>query len=156
DIIAFLIGRSDNLSVFALADLMKQGKVQTISDVGQAVALQDLQTAIKNSKQAQQMIRSQVVISDPADPYYKVPPPSTFQLFGQRFIIDSFVLSQVVYDAIVFQNEKQQRMMPRGLDVMAALGNNEAVPLLADDLQKWNYSANLLACREFVELHTPE
>jgi Protein of unknown function (DUF3160) len=155
DIIAFMIGRSDNLTVFALRDLLNQAKVEKLADVAGADALGRLKTAVMNGKQAQQMIRSQVVISDPGDTY-KVPPPSTFQLFGQRFIIDSFVLSQVVYDSIIFENAKQRRMMPRGLDVMAALGNNEAVPLLADDLRKWNYSANLLSSREFVDLHKPE
>jgi Protein of unknown function (DUF3160) len=156
DILAFMIGRSDNLTVFALRDLLEQAKVQKLADVAGADALGRLKTVIKNGKQAQQMIRSQVVISDPNDPYYKVPPPSTFQLFGQRFIIDSFVLSQVVFDSIIFENKKQKRMMPRGLDVMAALGNNQAVPLLADDLRKWNYSANLMSSREFVDLHKPE
>jgi Protein of unknown function (DUF3160) len=156
DILAFMIGRSDNLTVFALRDLMKQNKVQTLTDVRGAEALGRLKTALQQGKQGQQMIRSQVVISDPNDPYYKVPPPSTFQLFGQRFIIDSFVLSQVVFDSIVFKNKKQERMMPSGLDVMAALGNNQAIPLLADDLRKWNYSSNLMSCREFVDLHKPE
>ena len=156
DIIAFMIGRSDNLSVFALRNAMKDGNVNALADVKEAKALQRVQTGIRNSKQAQQMIRSQVVISDPDDPYYKVPPPATFQLFGQRFIIDSFVLAHVVFDDIIFKKKKQERMMPRGLDVLAALGNNAAVPLLADDLRKFNYSANLLASREFVDLHKPE
>jgi hypothetical protein len=155
DIIAFMVGKSDNLTVFALCDIMKEGKVTTLADVKEAKAVERVQTVLKNSKQAQQMIRSQVVIS-PDDPHYTVPPPSTFQMFGQRFIIDSFVLAHVVFDDIIFKNQKQERMMPRGLDVMAALGNNEAVPLLADDLRKWNYSANLLATREFVDLHKPE
>jgi hypothetical protein len=155
DIIAFMIGRSDNLTVFALCDAMKDGNVKALADVKEAKGLERLQTGIKNSKSAQQMIRSQVVIS-PDDPHYKVPPPSTFQLFGQRFIIDSFVLAHVVFDDIIFKNEKQERWMPRGLDVFAALGNNAAVPLLADDLLKFNYSANLLASREFVDLHKPE
>src|SRR5262245_13613942 len=101
------------------------------------------------------MIRSQVVVSSVSSPV-KTPPPSTFQLFGQRFVIDSFVLSQVVFDSILFKERKQKRMMPAGLDVMAALGNAEAVPLLKDELTKWNYSANLMASRQFVDLQTKD
>jgi hypothetical protein len=82
---------------------------------------------------------------------YKVLPPVTFQLFGQRFAIDSYVLSRVVFDAVTFDGRKQRRMMPAGLDVMAALGNDAAVPLLESELHKWHYSANLLAGRKFVE-----
>lgn len=155
DIINFMVGRSDNLTVFALRDLMKAGKTETLADVRDGAALAKLSDAIKNAKAAGQMIRAQIVISNPFDTY-KVPPPATFQMFGQRFIIDSFVLSQVVFDAIIFNGKKQMRMMPAGLDVMASLGNQEAVPLLGPELQRFNYSANLMACREFVDLHTPE
>jgi hypothetical protein len=153
DIIAFLVGRSDNLTVFTLRGLMEEQRTATLAAVSDGKALARLKDAVKNGKHAQQMIRSQVVISDPKDPYYKVPPPALFQLFGQRYIIDSFVLSQVVFDSIVFEKRKQKRMMPMGLDVMAALGNNEAIPLLADELRQWNYSANLMASREYVDLH---
>ncbi len=154
DIIAFMVGRSDNLTVFALRDLMKEAETPTLAAIRDDKALARLEDAIKNGKHAQQMIRSQVIISSLMDSY-KVPPPSMFQLFGQRYIIDSFVLSQVVFDSILFHNRKQQRMMPSGLDALAALGNNEAIPLLSDDLHKWNYSANLMASREYVDLHEP-
>jgi hypothetical protein len=156
DIINFMVGRSDNLTVFGLRDLLKASGVTTLADVGADAKLKGLKKGLMTSKQANQMIRSQAVISDPNDPYYKVPPPSTFQMFGQRYIIDSFVLSQVVFDSIIFEKKKQRRMMPAGLDVMAALGNNEAIPLLVGDLRKYNYSANLMACRDYVGLHTPE
>ncbi|MBY0522486.1 MAG: DUF3160 domain-containing protein [Gemmataceae bacterium] len=155
DIINFMVGKSDNLTVWALQDLMKDAKTETLSASANADALKRLKTAIESGKHAQQMIRSQLVVSNPNDTY-KVPPPSSFQLFGQRFIIDSFVLSQVVFDSIIFKGAKQERMMPAGLDVMAALGNQEAIPLLSDELKKWNYSANLLASRDFVDLHKDE
>jgi len=156
DILRFLVGQSDNLSVFALSDLLQAHGVRSLAELDKQAALERLKEAVKEGKSAQQMIRSQLVVSDPSDPYYKVPPPAAFQMFGQRFVVDSFVLSQVVFDSIVFENRKQKRMMPAGLDVMAALGNNEAVPLLRDDLNEFNYSANLLACRDYVNLHTPE
>lgn len=152
DIIGFMVGRSDNLTVFTLLDIMGKTDVKTFADAADAKKLEKLKDEIKSGKHANQMIRSQLVISDPRDTY-KVPPPGVFQVFGQRFIIDSFVMSQVVFDSIIFKNQKQRRMMPAGLDVMAALGNDEAIPLLGDELRKWNYSANLMAARDFVNLH---
>ena len=50
--------------------------------------------ALKDGKLGRQMIRSQVMRGDGSA---SVPPPALFQMFGQRFIIDSFVLSQVVF-----------------------------------------------------------
>jgi hypothetical protein len=41
--------------------------------------------------------------------------------------------------------------MPSGLDVMAALGNQEAVALLAPELERFQYAANLLAARTLIE-----
>ena len=154
DILGFLVGRSDNLSVFMLLDIMKKAGADTLAAALDAKKLEKMKDAIKNGKHAAQMIRSQFVISNPMDTY-KVPPPSVFQVFGQRFIMDSFVLAQVVFDSIIFQNRKQRRMMPMGLDVMAALGNDEALLLLEPELKKWNYSANMLAAREFIGLHAP-
>ncbi len=152
DMIGFLVGRSDNLTVFSLLKLMEQTKV---SDFLAEAELAKLRDTIKTSGEAGQMIRSQVLISDPNDPFSKAPPPSVFQIFGQRFILDSFVLSQVVFDSIVYKNQKQERYAPTGLDVMAAFGNKDAIPLLEPELRKWNYSANLLAAKEFVDLHEP-
>jgi hypothetical protein len=154
DIIGFMVGRSDNLTVFALLDIMAAADAKTLSAALDAKKLEKVKDEIKTGKHAAQMIRSQLVLSDPTTTY-KVPPPGVFQVFGQRFIIDSFVLSQVVFDSIIFQGEKQRRMMPTGLDVMAALGNDEALLLLEPELKRWNYSANLLASREFVGMHPP-
>jgi hypothetical protein len=40
--------------------------------------------------------------------------------------------------------------MPRGLDVIAALGNPDAITLLAPDLRRWGYSPQLAATRDFT------
>lgn len=152
DIIGFMVGRSDNLTVFMLNDVMAAAGVKTLSDAGDAAKFKKVKDEIESGKHAAQMIRSQLVISNPGDTF-KVPPPSVFQVFGQRFVLDSFVLSQVVFDSIIYKNVKQRRMMPAGLDVMAALGNDESLKLLEPELAKWNYSANLMATREFVNLH---
>ncbi|QEG27254.1 hypothetical protein GobsT_20080 [Gemmata obscuriglobus] len=150
DIIGFMVGRSDNLTVFALLDVC--AKLGTASAKGTVKDLDKVKAELKSGKLAAQMIRSQLVLSDIGSTI-KVPPPAVFQVFGQRFILDSFVLSQVVFDSIVFKNQKMQRMMPTGLDALAALGSDEAVLLLEPELKRWNYSANLLACRDFINLH---
>ena len=66
----------------------------------------------------------------------EVAAPALFQLFGQRFLLDSYVLSHVVYDSISFQGRKVKRQMPLGLDAMAALGNDEATRLLRPELEE--------------------
>ncbi len=151
EIIGFMVGRSDNLTVFLMLDLCEKLEAKTDA-AGLVKNFDKLKDELKSGKHADQMIRSQLVISSPGSTI-KVPPPSVFQVFGQRFIMDSFVLAQVVYDSIIYKNEKQMRMMPTGLDVFAALGNDEAINLLEPELKKWNYSANMMAARDFIGLH---
>jgi hypothetical protein len=81
--------------------------------------------------------------------------PSVLQVFGQRFVIDSFLMSKLVFDSISFKGSQQERTMPSGLDVAAALGNDEAVALLEPEIGKWNYASNLLAARRIVQGRTP-
>jgi len=45
--------------------------------------------------------------------------------------------------------------MPTAIDVMFALGNDSALPLLTDGLEVHPYAGNLKACRDFVDQHTP-
>jgi hypothetical protein len=151
EVIGFMVGRSDNLTVFMLLDIGAKTGAELAAD-GTVKNFEKLKDELKTGKHADQMIRSQLVVSSPGSTF-KVPPPSVFQVFGQRFVIDSFVLSQVVYDSIIYQNKKQRRMMPAGLDAMAALGNDQALLLLESELTKWNYSANLMASRQFIDLH---
>jgi hypothetical protein len=152
--LAFLVGTSDNLTVFGLLDLLKEQGARNLDDLADGEKLTALKTALEKSAAARQAIRSQVLISDETS-LRKVPPPALFQLFGQRYTLDSFVLSQVVFDAIIYNGQKQRRMMPQGLDVMAALGNDAAVPLLKEELEHWHYSGNLQACRDLVTGQEP-
>ena len=60
--------------------------------------------------------------------------PQGFRLMGQRFIPDSYVLDQLVY------NNVPGRFMPKGLDVMAVLGSERACSHL-EALGEMNNSA---------------
>lgn len=154
-VLGFMVGKSDNLSIFGMQKLVDDLELNSIAEALDAERFKKIKGAIESGKYASQMIRSQLVMSNPLSPV-KVSPPALFQVFGQRYIIDSFVLSQVVYDSILFDGKKQRRTMPEGLDVMAALGNDEAVRLLEPELNEWKYAANLRASRDYVNLHKGE
>lgn len=155
DVVDFMVGKSDDLTVFQMQELLER---QGIGDVGDIVSNRPVvafQKALLDGELGAQRIRSQVVLSSPYD-RHQVPPPSTFQLFGQRFAVDSFVLSKVVYDSIIFKGEKVRRKMPTGLDVMFALRNDGVLPLLEKELVEFPYASNLKASQEFVGQYQPE
>jgi hypothetical protein len=81
-----------------------------------------------------------------------MPLSSTFLLFGQRYVLDSHVFSNVVYDRV--QGGAVMRMMPNPLDVsFAALGNDQAGLLLAPELSKYSYAPDLASMRILADAH---
>lgn len=145
-LLEWIVGRSDNLSPEGMVAAL--AKANLSSDGLHAPGALD---TLRSQMDGHQQIRSQVVESDPDVPV-RVKPPELFQIFGQRFVPDSFVLSEVVFDSILFKGEKVERMMPSGLDVAAALGNPEAARILGEtDLAQFPYAANLDAARAWVD-----
>jgi Protein of unknown function (DUF3160) len=151
--VGFLVGLSDNLTVADMIAAMERAGVRRVSDLSKRDLLAQLREELGKGGGGQR-IRSQLAYRTPGNGP-EVPLPDVFQLFGQRFVIDSFVTSKVVFDSIVYKGEQQQRPMPTGLDVMAALGNDEALGLAQPEIAKWNYGANLLAARRVVEERPP-
>ena len=149
-----MVGESDNLTVPQMLELLAKQKISQVSDITSSESVETFQDALRKSNFGTQQIRSQIILSDPED-LYQVPPPSTFQLFGQRFAIDSFVLSKVVYDSIIYHGKKVKRYVPCGADVMFALGNEAALPILETDMTRLPYASNLQASREFVGQFQP-
>ncbi len=150
--IAFLVGVSDDVRPVDLAAAMKEARLERPADLDDPVKLEAAVAAAGRARG--QRIRSQVGWRPPGTGAER-PLPLVVQLFGQRFVIDSFVLSKVVFDSITYEHTLQERTMPSGLDVMASLGNDEAVALLEPELTRWKYGANLLAARRVVEDRAP-
>lgn len=75
--------------------------------------------------------------------------PRSFAFLGQRFTVDGYVFTKVVYP-----NTGTYRMMPNPLDVaFAALGNDQAAPLLRSELETFQYAPSLGKARQLVEWH---
>ncbi|MCC6557715.1 MAG: DUF3160 domain-containing protein [Polyangiaceae bacterium] len=81
-----------------------------------------------------------------------MPLSSSFALFGQRYVVDSHVFSNVVYDRV--QGGSVLRMMPSPLDAaFAAFGNDQAGQLLDTELTKYGYAPDLHMMRVLVDAH---
>jgi hypothetical protein len=151
--IGFLVGLSDNVTAADMVAACQRADMRAVVDLSNRETLGQLRQELRNV--GAQRIRSQFGYRAPGDAS-EVPLPEAFQLFGQRFVIDSFVTAKVVFDSIMFKGEQQRRPMPTGLDVMAALGSDEAVGLAQPEIAQWNYATNLLAARRVVEERPPD
>jgi len=144
------LGQCDNLRPRQLRKILDDAKIAGLAQLSAEDAQQRLREALLHEPSANQRILSQVIFGGKQSGE-QIPPPALFQMFGQRFTIDSLVLASVVYDRVQNRDSAgQYRLMPRGLDVLAALGSSEARGLLADDLQRWNYAPQLDSARNLT------
>jgi Protein of unknown function (DUF3160) len=151
-VIDFLVGRADNLRLDQMSSALASTGIKNALKLADGRALATLRKAVAGL--GDQQIRSQALTAEREGK--ETMPPSVFQLFGQRFLIDSFVLSKVVFDSIQYKGEQPNRQMPSGRDVMAALGNNEAVRLLEPELEQYKYSTNLYSARKLIDGYSKE
>ncbi len=149
-ILRFFIGESDNVTLPNLEYLKQAVSLSQASDLLDSLKLIEFQDTLKNQSFAYQLILSQILISDPFSPD-SIVPASAFLLFGQRFIIDSYVTGTVVYDRIKYNGEKICRLFPSTLDPIFAMGNDAAAQLLQPELDTYNYSSNLAALRYLID-----
>jgi hypothetical protein len=143
-VIRAFVGESDYMTVpevdRLLADLGGDAGVAAKSDA-------ELAQAIVDGGYGQQQIASQIIINTSGG---TLPLSSSFALFGQRYVLDSHVLANVVW-----ARTEAMRMMPSPLDAaFAALDNDQAGSLLAPELSTYEYAPNLHGMRVIADHHT--
>ncbi len=150
--LTFLFGEQDNLTVANLKMIVTSLGLEDASELLDPTVLATFQGRLAAAGLGSQRILSQILYHDPMTPE-AVQPPSAFMLFGQRFVIDSYITANVVADRIVYRGEMVCRLFPSTLDVLAALGNNVGMELLVPELDTYLYASNLAALRYLVDAH---
>ncbi len=150
DITKFFVGESDNVTPENLDDLVDAVGITNSSDLLDTNLVKTFQDTLKTKSYAFQRILSQIIMTGFNDPD-SIIPASSFLLLGQRFIVDSYVLGNVVFDKIVYQNSRVMRMIPSTLDILFALGNDASAQLLTSELEQYHYAPNLSAMRYLID-----
>lgn len=150
DLLKFFVGDPDNVTVSNMAYLKGAVSLTSADVLLDSLKVVEFQDTLKKQSFASQRILSQILFSDPTSPD-KIVPASAFLLFGQRFIVDSYVTGNVVYDRITYNDTKICRLFPSTLDPIFALGNDAAAQLLSSELDTYNYSSNLASVRYLID-----
>jgi len=119
---AFLVGNSDDLSVREYSQLASEvyGDDLTLAEIMDDELLEHFSAAA--AKLPPPKINSLFVLtSEGIEKETK-----GFRLMGQRFVLDGYIFQQLIHDLVA------NRMLPNGLDVLAAMGNDEAYTVLAE------------------------
>lgn len=152
EILSFLVGDQDNVTVSQLRYALDAAGVENAAALLNGATLQAFQETLATQAFAFQRILSQVLMHDPMS-LESIVPASAFLLFGQRFVIDSYVTGNVVYDKIRYQDGLVCRLYPSTLDVLGGLGNDLAMELLRPELEEYHYASNLAALRYLIDGH---
>jgi len=137
------LGRSDNTTLPDFDRFLADAELNTPAEIltaDEATLLELLTTNDYGQQRITGQLLSRNVANDSDEP---VPRPTSFLILGQRFALDSFVLSELVYDRLMVDGEPIERALPSPLDVMAALGNPRAETHLESELSEYQYGPYL-------------
>jgi Protein of unknown function (DUF3160) len=149
--IRVFVGEPDYMQLGEVSSLLSSVGVSSLADVA-GVSDQTFAQAIVDGGYGLQRISSHVMMNGIGQG--TLPLSVSFAFLGQRYVIDSEVFSNVVYDRVP---SEPYRMMPSPLDVaFAALGNDQAAALLAPELERYGYAPDLGAMRVLADRHPPE
>lgn len=156
------VGPADAMTAGELDQLLR---LRPTSGPIQQAELKALQNQIAEAKLGAQQINSQLRVADP-DSSKPTPIPQVFAFFPQRFTVDSWVLSQLVFDRARYEGMPVEREIPSGVDVaFSALGNDAAAAVLARRIEDKDgvperdglpIQASLLATRAVIDARPPE
>ncbi|MEN8229992.1 MAG: DUF3160 domain-containing protein [Bacteroidota bacterium] len=151
EIISFMVGPDDNMTPDELKGLSDQ-----LLTTNQELFEQDTYDMFTENLNASddygQKIMSNFFF---VDPYSSDPGnlPVSFKLLGQKFLVDSYVFSEVVFDRIIYNGEKIWRPLPDPLDAMAALGNEDALALLEGEMDQYKYASNMAGLKYLIDTY---
>lgn len=170
------VGRSDSLTSPQLGGILAGAGIRSLADLHNLADLERIQSALLHGDLGTQNIRSDAFFA-PLEEGIPTRLPRSFLVFGQRFVPDSWVFSQTVFDSLQWPEEGRvtfvQRRVPSALDIaFAVFGNDQVVPNLVERMNQTNagpsashaqrfrdglpYQHNLAAARAVIDGQRPE
>jgi len=151
---AFFVGTSDDLTVYDYQAVARSVFGTSISDQ----MLEDDGRLDAFINQAMTLRAPRIVSSYVTDLEKPEEVTKGFRFMGQRFIPDSYIFQQLVYDKV--GSRARPRLFPKGLDVMAAFGSARAYQILDEVYHETaydNYKEQMARLRgEFAALPASE
>ncbi|MFX1416279.1 MAG: DUF3160 domain-containing protein, partial [Promethearchaeota archaeon] len=133
---AFFVGSADDLVPIEYLTLVESiyGTSPDLAGLDDDVLLEDFIEAALD-------MRDPLILGHPVPDTEEMDQTKGLRFMGQRYIPDSFILGQLVYKYV--GTLMNPRLMPMGLDVMAALGSERAWQLLDEEKAYMNYESQM-------------
>jgi hypothetical protein len=167
------VGTTDSMTFAQLGDLLASANIRSPTDVPDLLTLTNLQTRLLTGELGVQSIHSDFLYSPFSPEQVKL--PRSFTICGQKFTLDSWAFSQVVFDRVLWTPDygtniifgKVIRRKPSCLDAaFSVLKNDQVLPELLARMTNDNgvpfrdgphlpYQQNLLAVRQTIDKQDP-
>ena len=164
------VGHVDSMTFRQIQPILNAAGITSLTQITNAAVLTNLQTSILLGQAGTQDIRGDVYYSPITSEQIVL--PRSFTFVGQRFVMDSWALSKVVFDSIFWDTngvpefqDKVQRRIPSALDVaFGVLGNNQVASDLVARIDNARgrgfrdglpYQHNLAAVRNVIDQQNP-
>jgi hypothetical protein len=151
-IVTAFVGQHDYMQLREVDALLGDLGVSSADELD-AVSDETIAQTIIDRGYGAQRIMSQVIFKA-VGTAGTLPLDRSFAFLGQRYVVDSHVFSEVTYDRVLPGPSTEARYMPDPLDAAyAALGNDAALQLLRDDLDKHGYAPQLERVRLLIDAY---
>ncbi len=167
NVLAAVGGYGDAMTPPQFKEILEAADALDVGSIGSEEEAIELQRQLLEGTLGVQNIRSHAILS-PRNTQQQAVLSRSFTFFSQRFVLDSWAMSKVVFDSIIFdengipeETDKIFRRIPSGLDVaFTAFANNAALPILVDRMEDplgrayrdgYPYQNNLAAVRAVLD-----
>jgi hypothetical protein len=146
---AFFVGSADDLNPPEYLELIGEiyGPEVSWDELQNEILLQEFIAAASE-------LRDPLILGSPLSDSEDLNVTKGMRFMGQRFIPDSYILGQLVYKNV--GTTDKPRLMPKGLDVMAAIGSERAWELLDDQKEYYRYVDQMDTLRSGIANITDE
>jgi hypothetical protein len=129
----FFVGRSDDLTAFQYLEAIGTiyGPNPTLADIADDERL-DAFIEVADMLPPPRILGIVIQATDDEEQLTK-----GFRFMGQRFVPDAYIFRQLIYRNV--GTDTNARMLPKGLDILAAMGSERAYQLL-DDMGETDYA----------------
>ncbi|MGO8949823.1 MAG: DUF3160 domain-containing protein [Ktedonobacterales bacterium] len=143
-----VFGPSDNTTLQDFARFLTDAGLHDPQDALAPAEPDRLLHLLLSRAYGQQRITGQLQYAPEKGP--SVPRPVSLLLLGPRFVMDSLICSEVVFDRLIVNGKKMYRQLPHPLDVLYVLGNDRALVHLSEELARYGYRDTLDHLRQVV------
>ncbi|MEA4925881.1 MAG: DUF3160 domain-containing protein [Syntrophomonadaceae bacterium] len=148
----FFVGKSDDLGFYEYNQLLIQiyGDEIKLSELtGDAAKWDQFMAETKNLKAP---ALNSIPIFDESIQPDRENEIKGFRFLGQRYTLDADVFQRLIYREVKENPEGERRMLPKGLDIPAAMGSDEAYSILKElgDTRYGNYPENMDKMRSYI------